>query len=100
LQCKFDIARKASDRELEQTRFHFLRTDLALCLTYLDGIRIRIRCGDLNDCYQSFINAEEGYAGIARSLPILKDAAHRIEIEQGLEKLRAALDDLAPLARN
>jgi hypothetical protein len=32
---------------------------------------------------------------IVRSLPILRNEAHRAEIAQGLEKLRAALDDLA-----
>jgi hypothetical protein len=54
-----------------------------------------MQLSDLVHSCQDFGNAEDGYAGIVRCLPLLKNAAHRTEIEQGLKKLRAALDELA-----
>jgi hypothetical protein len=83
---------RALRAETEENRIDFLRTDLALCFTFIDLAKTEIETGDRDTAMRVCAKAEDGYATIARFVPEVNNPEHRNHITQRLEELRAVLD--------
>ena len=79
----------------EIARYESLQTDLELCRTFVAIANTERDIGDPRGVVQARTNAENGYATISRLLTNLENPDHRKKIQMGLDKLRAALDQLA-----
>src|SRR4051794_17014067 len=80
--------------ETEENRINFLRTDLALCFTFIDLANTEIESGERDAAMRVCAKAEDGYATIARFVPEVRNPEHRSHITQKLAELRAVLDVL------
>ena len=78
--------------ETERIRLEFLQTDLALCFTFADLVRIELQIGDWNAARRALAVAGKGHATVARFLPYIADAQRRNEIQRKLNELRVTLD--------
>src|SRR6476469_1586792 len=78
----------------EENTIDFLRTDLALCFTFTDLAKTEIAIGDRDGALSLCAKAEDGYATIARFVPVVNNPEQRNEITQSLAELRAVLDVL------
>ena len=76
----------------EENRIDFLRTDLALCITFTDLAKTEITIGDRDAALMVCAKAEAGYVTISHFLPDVNNPEHRKEITQTLKELRAVLD--------
>ena len=80
--------------ETDENRIDFLRTDLALCFTFIDLAKTEIEIGDRDAAMRVCSKAEDGYATIARFVPEVNNPEHRNHVTQRLAELRAGLDVL------
>jgi hypothetical protein len=80
--------------ETEENRIDFLRTDLALCFTFIDLAQTELETGDRDAAMRVCAKAEDGYATIAGFVPEVNNPEHRNHITQRLAELRAVLDVL------
>lgn len=80
--------------ETEQNRIEFLRTDVALCLTFVDIARTELAMGEPGAAKRASGKAEQGYITITHFLPYIRKDEERQEIETKLIELRLALDSL------
>jgi hypothetical protein len=69
----------------------FLRTDLALCSTFVSLVTTELFIEDTEGAKQAFSKAERGYEHFVTRV---QDTAQRQELEQNLALLRSRLDAL------
>jgi hypothetical protein len=76
----------------QQARTDFLKTELALCFTFLKLASTEFEFGDLAHASRALQKAKTGYATIARFLPGLEDSGQRKKMGQKLALLKAAIE--------
>jgi hypothetical protein len=91
-----DISRAERQAATEQDRYDFLRTDLALCSTFVDLVETELDYEHVEIAERVFSEAERGYATVQRLLAYVRNPEQYREIEQGLGELRTRLDRLKP----
>ena len=77
---------------VENTRADFLKTDLALCFTFVDRLKLELEMGNRDAAQRLLMEAEKGQAAIARFVALVANFHNRSEIEETLNALYAALD--------
>jgi hypothetical protein len=89
-------AREMSELYAETERIYldFLPTDLALCFTFANLLRIELEMGDWDAVRRLLTKAEKAQFDITRFLATVVDADRRNEVTQKLNELRAALDSV------
>lgn len=78
--------------QTEELRVEFLRTDIALCMTFSNLVTTELGMHDRPAAERVFMKAERGYDTIARFLRQMEDGQQKREIGQELAALRTALD--------
>ncbi len=71
----------------EENRFEFLKTDLAICFTYLDLAKLEFEADHWELAQQAITKTEEAYAVMRQFLGQLETVERRNEIDQGLNEL-------------
>ena len=84
---------------LDQRRVDFLKTDLSLCLTFVDLAATRLKMGHRETSKQALVAAEKGYTSLSHFLSDPKHASHLTadrlgEFTAELRTLRERLDGL------
>jgi hypothetical protein len=84
----------------EQARLTLLRDDIAICNIFARLSKMRFESGMWEGAAHSRNKAEAGYASVTKAARKLEVHSHQEEINQGLTRLRAVLDELAALSVN
>ena len=87
-------SRSELQAQTEENRIDFLRTDLALCFTFIDLAKTEIAMDDREAAISVCGKEEDGYATVTRFVPEINNADDGNEITRKLTELRAVLDVL------
>ena len=87
--------------KLDQNRATFLKTDLALCSTFVELAATRLKTGNRRSAEQAIVNAEKAHITLSQFLADPKHNRHLTadqiqEFTEKLNRLRAKLDGLQP----
>lgn len=91
-----EAERRSRTAAIDRDRYDFLRTDLALCFTFIELVRTELRFGHLDIAERVFRKVELAYETIAHHLAYVKDPEQYEKIAQGLSEVREALNSLQP----
>ncbi len=78
--------------ETERICLDFLLTDLALCFTFVDGLRLQLELGNRDAAQRLLVKIEKGHANITRLVRYVADVRCRNEIKRRLNELRTTLE--------
>ena len=80
---------------LYATQFEFLRTVLALCNTFMDGVKTQLEVGNGANAQRAYENAQVAYGTATSLFHHVTIETDRVENEQGLKRVETRLDNLA-----